>query len=279
MRVLYLDCFSGISGDMTVAALVDAGADRDYIEGELAKIKLEPYTLTWKRVVKCGVSSLKFNVELDPEHPPVHHRHYSEIVKLISQAGFNDRVASMSLALFEVIGQAEAKIHNIPLDKVHFHEVGAIDSIVDIIAASLALDSLKIDRIFVSPVPLGSGTVKCGHGFYPIPAPATLEIMKGVPIAPTEHRKEMTTPTGAAIVSVLAHDFMEGLPPMVVEAIGYGAGTRDFPQQPNVLRAVIGRMENKTSGLFPLAQKHGHHHHGHHHHHHDHDHEHDHHDH
>jgi len=263
MRILYLDCFSGISGDMTVAALADAGADRGYMESELQKLQLEPYTLHWKTVIKCGVSALKFDVVLDPEHPPVHHRHYADIVNAIEKAGFNERVTTLSLAIFEKIGKAEGKIHHIPLEKVHFHEVGAIDSIVDIVATALAIDSLQVERIFASPVPLGSGTVRCDHGLYPIPAPATLEMMRGVPIAPTSHRKEMTTPTGAAIVSVLADDFHDGLPPFIVESIGYGAGTRDLPQQPNVLRAIIGEAEQLRTAWQPFKQHEHNHSHGH----------------
>jgi uncharacterized protein (TIGR00299 family) protein len=243
MRILYLDCFSGISGDMTVAALVDAGADKSYIEEELSRIKLEPYSLEWKRVVKRGISSQKFDVVLDPDHPPKHHRHYSEIVRIIQAAGFNERVTSLSLAIFEKIGFAEAKIHDIPVEKVHFHEVGAIDSIVDIVGVALAIDSLQIEKIVASPVPLGSGTIHIDHGIYPVPAPATLEMMRGLPIASTHYSLEMTTPTGAGIISGIVDEFSKSFPPMIVQAIGYGAGTRDLPNQPNVLRVVIGKMD------------------------------------
>lgn len=301
MRILYLDCFSGISGDMTLASLVHAGADRDYIESELRKMDIEPFRLEWKTVVKQGVSATKVDVVTDTHpdghehahghhkhthdhhqehehdkqrdhhehhshehahghghihshhgdhhhhdhhhhahHGGHHHRNYAEIVRLIEAAGFNDRVTKMSLAIFEKIAQAEAKIHHLPLEKVHFHEVGAIDSIVDIVGVALALDSLNIDRIISSPVPLGSGKVKCAHGIYPVPAPATLEIMKGIPLAPSHHAVELTTPTGAGIVAALAEEFSPSFPPLIVESIGYGAGTRDLPGQPNVLRTVIG---------------------------------------
>jgi uncharacterized protein (TIGR00299 family) protein len=243
MRILYLDCFSGISGDMTVAALVDAGADKAYIEEELRRIKLEPYSLEWKRVMKRGISSQKFDVLLDPNHPPKHHRHYSEIVKVIGAAGFNERVTALSLAILEKIGMAEAKIHGIAMEKVHFHEVGAIDSIVDIVGAALAIDSLQVEKIYASPVPLGSGTIHIDHGIYPVPAPATLEMMRGVPIASTNYALELTTPTGAGIISALVDEFSKSFPPMIVEAVGYGAGTRDLPNQPNVLRAVIGKID------------------------------------
>jgi len=228
---------------MTVAALVDAGADRDYLEEELAKIKLEPYTLEWKRVVKRGISALKFDVLPDPEQPPRHHRHYADIVRIISQAGFNERVTALSLAIFAKIAAAEAKIHGISLDRVHFHEVGAIDSIVDVVGVALALDSLQIERIYASPVPLGSGTIHIDHGIYPVPAPATLEMMRGMPIASTGYNLELTTPTGAGIISGVVDEFAKSFPSMVVESIGYGAGTRELPNQPNVLRVVVGKTD------------------------------------
>ncbi|MDD9271239.1 nickel pincer cofactor biosynthesis protein LarC [Paenibacillus sp. GCM10023248] len=296
MRILYLDCFSGISGDMTLGALVDAGADRAYIEDELTKIKLEPYMLEWKRVIKRGISALKLDVIQDPNHPPKQHRHYSEIVKVIQGAGFNERVTALSLAIFEKIGIAEAKIHGIPVEKVHFHEVGAIDSIVDIVGVALAIDSLRIERIYASPVPLGSGTIHIDHGTYPVPAPATLEMMRGLPIASTDYSMEMTTPTGAGIISGIVDEFSKSFPPMVVDTIGYGAGTRDLPKQPNVLRVVIGQVdpfigkwqvghehlshEHNHGHAHTHDDHHHHHHHDHahshddHHHHHDHDHDH-----
>jgi hypothetical protein len=287
VRILYLDCFSGISGDMTLAALVDAGADRGYIEQELSRLQIEPFTIEWRRVQKSGISALKMDVLPDPAHPPSHHRHYSEIVRHIAESGFSERVQSLSQAIFRKIGAAEAKIHGIPMEKVHFHEVGAIDSIVDVIGIALALDSLQVERIIASPVPLGSGTVRCDHGIYPVPAPATLEMMRGLPIAPTSHRVELTTPTGAGVISAVVDEFCPGLPQMIVESIGYGAGTRELPNQPNVLRAVIGRSEPQLGkwtlqpgfiGAMEAVHDHHHEHHEHHDHHHNHDH-HDHHDH
>lgn len=288
MKILYLDCFSGISGDMTLSALVDAGADRQYIEDELRKIAVEPFTLEWKRVVKRGIAALKLDVLPDPDAGPRQHRHYSEIIDLIVRAGFSERVVKLSLSIFEKIGIAEAKIHDIPVEKVHFHEVGAIDSIADVVGVALAIDSLGIEKIYSSSVPLGSGTVRCDHGIYPVPAPATLEMMKGLPIAPTPYAMEMTTPTGAGIIAGLVDEFSKGLPPMIVEAIGYGAGTRDLPNQPNVLRAIVGKADpflfkwqahhvelpHEHSHSHSHDHHHDHEHHHDHHHHHDHDHEH-----
>ncbi|MDB5053679.1 MAG: hypothetical protein JWM44_1729 [Bacilli bacterium] len=272
MKMAYFDCFSGISGDMSLAALVDAGADLNYINQELAKIQIEPFSLTWKRVTKCGISALKVDVILDPHELPKHHRHYSAIVDMIITAGFNERVTALSLSIFEKIGLAESKIHQIPIEKVHFHEVGAIDSIVDVIGVALALDSLEIERILSSPVPLGSGTVHCDHGIYPVPAPATLEMMRGLPIAPTVYALEMTTPTGAGIISALVNEFSSSLPPMIIETVGYGAGTRDLPNQPNVLRVIVGKIDAQAVDwphhqdiLQHEVHHHGHHHHAHHH--------------
>ncbi len=271
MRILYLDCFSGISGDMTVAALVDAGADRSYIEEELARIQLEPYTLEWKRVNKRGISALKFDVLPDPHHPPQHHRHYSHIVHTLQRSDLNERVTAISLAIFEKIAIAEAKIHDMPIEKVHFHEVGAIDSIIDIVGVALAIDSLQVDRIYSSPVPLGSGTVHIDHGIYPVPAPATLEMMRGLPIAPSPYCMELTTPTGSGIISGLVDEFSKSFPPMIVESIGYGAGTLDLPNQPNVLRVVVGKADPYISKWqmtheHLMANAEPHHHDDHHHH-------------
>lgn len=269
MRIVYLDCFSGIAGDMTLAALVDAGADKDYIEQELAKLALEPYTLHWYRVVKRGVSALKLDVVQD-EAPARNHRHYSEIVEAIIRAQFNEKATALALAIFEKIAVAEAKIHAVPVEQVHFHEVGAIDSIVDVVGVALALDSLQADKIISSPVPLGSGSIRIDHGLYPVPAPATLEMMRGIPIAESRLRAELTTPTGAGIVSGVVSGFNMSLPSMIVDQIGYGAGTRDLADQPNVIRVVVGHTEPHLDKwhihheLHHIEQlpEHHHHHHG-----------------
>ncbi len=278
MRILYLDCFSGISGDMTLGSLVHLGADRHSIEQELSKLGLEQeYTLVWKSVVKKGIAALKADVivrdgreQAGPPHGHKHgashkhsHRRYADIVHLIERAELPVRAAKLSLAIFEKIGAAEAKIHDIPLEDVVFHEVGAVDSIIDIVGAALAIDQLNPDRIVSSPIPLGSGVVRIEHGMYPVPAPATLEMMRGLPIAPSNHEVELTTPTGAGIIAAVVDEFSPSLPPMIVEAIGYGAGTRELPNQPNVLRSVIGIYEKRLA-VWPaphaehLESAHGH---------------------
>jgi uncharacterized protein (TIGR00299 family) protein len=269
MRTLYIDCFSGVSGDMTVGALIDLGADTNVLKKELAKLDLnDEFELEWKTVVKKGISAVKFDVNLTNEtaggyedqhgehrkhggdhhdhdynhehvHDDHHHRRYMEIVKLIEKAGFNDNVTNMSLRIFEIIGKAEAKIHNIPLDTVHFHEVGAVDSIIDIVGTAILIDNLKVDRIVSAPVPVGGGSIHIEHGIYPVPAPATLDILKGVPLQQSTIKGELTTPTGAGIISALANEF-GAIPSMKVDAIGYGAGTKDFQNHPNVLRIILG---------------------------------------
>lgn len=280
MKIVYLDCFSGIAGDMTLAALVDAGADKDYVEQELAKLPVDPFTLHWSRVTKRGVSALKLDVLLDEANPPKHHRHYKDIAEMIVRAGFSEKATALALSIFEKIAIAEAKIHDVPVERVHFHEVGAIDSIVDVIGVALALDSLEADKIISSPVPLGSGSIRIDHGLYPVPAPATLEMMRGIPVAESRLRMELTTPTGAGIVAGTATGFLTSLPSMIVDSIGYGAGTRDLADQPNVLRVVIGHTEpylDKWHSHHELHHIEHVHEHAPHHHHHDNAHEHGHH--
>lgn len=253
MRIAYLDCFSGISGDMLLAALVDAGADRNRLEQELRKLPISGFHLEWKPVVKSGVSALKLDVieehaaestKAKKLHVLNHHNHRShkDIVAMIKQADLAPRVTERALAIFEKIAVAEAKIHDVPVETVHFHEVGALDSIVDVVGIALALDALEIDQLHCGPVPTGNGYVRCDHGLYPVPAPATMEILKGIPLRHTLIQKELTTPTGAGVAAALVKEFGP-LPSMIVESIGYGAGTRDLPDQPNVLRVLIGNLE------------------------------------
>lgn len=265
MRLVYFDCFSGISGDMSLAALIDAGANIEYIEQELKKLPIEPFQLQYRQVVKKGMTALKLDVVLEPNTDIINHRNYLDIVNMIQQSDLSDTVKANSIKIFEKIAVAEAKIHHVPLEKVHFHEVGAVDSIVDIIGVCLALDDLKVGQVYTSAIPLGIGQIKIDHGIYPIPTPATLEILKGVPIHSSQIRSEMTTPTGAGIVAALGSGF-EGYPSMTVESIGYGAGTKDFADRPNVLRAIIGTThELHLSELCFHIHEHQVHHHEHHH--------------
>jgi pyridinium-3,5-bisthiocarboxylic acid mononucleotide nickel chelatase len=262
---LYLDCFSGASGDMLIGALIDCGLDFDLLRDELKKLGVGGYELSLSRVDRSGISASKFDVLLhshdhDHEHhahehhPHEHHHHHhqhqedkhrslSEIKRIIASSKLADGIKERAQTIFQRIGEAESKIHNIPIESVHFHEVGAIDSIVDIVGACLGLDALKIDRIISSPLHVGSGTFKCAHGIYPVPGPATTELLRGVPIYSKEIQGELVTPTGAAIISTLASSYGP-MPMMRIERIGYGAGTRTYPNFPNVLRAVIGELES-----------------------------------
>lgn len=262
MKLLYFDCFSGISGDMALAALADAGADRAFILDGLNKLGADPFQIAWRQVNKQGIQSLKADISID-EAASSHHRHYADIVEMIERAGIDGRAAAYSLDIFKKIGEAEAQIHGIPLSQVHFHEVGAMDSIIDVVGMSLALVSLDIDRIVASPVAVGCGMMYCQHGRYPVPAPATLELLKGWELAPSPHRAELTTPTGAGIIAALARECSPSLPRMKLAAIGYGAGTRDLPNQPNVLRVCTGTVADE---LWPGGKSRHEHHHDHHHH-------------
>lgn len=251
MKILYLDCISGISGDMTLGALCDLGVNPELIEQELKKLSLkDEYILKWNKVVKKGISATKFDVEIvnnnpnEERHHHHHHRHYSDIKHMIEGSSLNDHVKQISLGIFENIGKAEAKIHNIELEKVHFHEVGAVDSIVDIVGIAIAIDSLQVNKIFSSSVPVGNGRIKIDHGIYPVPAPATLELLKNVPIKSTDIKGELTTPTGAGILATIVDEFTS-FPSMEVTSIGYGAGTKDFEHHPNVLRTIVGNCHNK----------------------------------
>jgi uncharacterized protein (TIGR00299 family) protein len=240
-KILYLDCFSGISGDMTLAALIDAGANLKYINQELRRFLDDSVELKVKPVNKMGISAKQLEILLEPKMAPVN-RNYSAIRAMISESPLVPDVKKNAVAIFQVIATAEAKIHGVPIEQVHFHEIGAIDSIVDIVGVALALESLQVKQVFASPVPLGSGRISVEHGIYPNPAPATIEILKGMSINLLGLQYEITTPTGAAIVAALASQAIT-LAPINVERIGYGAGTLDLPDRPNVLRAYVGKVE------------------------------------
>jgi pyridinium-3,5-bisthiocarboxylic acid mononucleotide nickel chelatase len=250
-RTLYLDCFAGASGDMLIGAMLDCGLDFESLRSELAQLGVEGYELSLKRVDRSGISAAKFDVNMTGEphshgshhdHGHSHHRALSEIKQIISSSNLSGQVKSRAQTIFQRIGEAESKIHNIPIESVHFHEVGAIDSIVDVVGACVAFEALKVGRIVSSPLHVGSGTFKCAHGTYPVPGPATAELLKGVPVYSKDVEGELVTPTGAAIISTLAESYGP-MPMMKIEKIGYGAGTREYPKFPNALRAVIGELE------------------------------------
>jgi uncharacterized protein (TIGR00299 family) protein len=285
MKIAYIDCFSGISGDMFLGALIDAGVPPSLFEDAIASLNVGA-RLAVSKTDRSGVSATKADVLVNEEvdRPRVEHEHYvphrhghtrehahehifghshhitetvvaeaehvhehghghhrglQEIREIIHNSGISSSAQQTAIRIFEALGAAEAKVHNIEIEKVHFHEVGAVDAIVDIVCAAVGAEALGVDEFVSSPLNVGSGTVKCAHGEFPVPAPATAELLKGAPIFSSGIQAELVTPTGAAIVKVLAKRF-QPMPGMAVEKIGYGAGSRDFPGHANVTRVLIG---------------------------------------
>jgi hypothetical protein len=236
VTICYIDAFSGLAGDMLVGALADAGADSAAISRALDSFAIGA-AISWDRVQRRGVSATKFRVGISE---PPKHRHLSGILKLIHAADLPAAVRSRAEQVFRVLGQAEAAVHGVDIEKVHFHEVGAVDSICDIVGICLALDLLGIEQIYCSPINVGSGTVKTEHGILPVPAPATAKLLEGKPIYSRGPAVELTTPTGAAVVAALATGFGV-MPPMRVKSIGYGAGDHDFTEHANVVRVMVGK--------------------------------------
>ncbi len=236
MRLAYLDCASGISGDMTLGALVDAGADLGAISDGVASLGLPGLQIVAAEVKKKGFRATQITIEHEPEHA---HRHLHQITDMIDAGALTPPQKELAKRIFTLLGEAEAKVHGTTVRKVHFHEVGAIDSIADIVGAAIGFDSLGVERVVCSPIPTGCGFIEIAHGRVSVPAPATAELLKGVPLAASDVEAELTTPTGAAIVAALAQSFGP-VPPMTIEKIGYGAGQRDLESQPNLLRLLVG---------------------------------------
>lgn len=248
MKLAYFDCFCGVAGDMIVGACLDAGADEALLREELDKLKLSEVDLHIEKVTKNGISATSFQPQIK-EHAHGHeHRRLPHIVELINQAQLSGTVKSQAIRIFERLAQAEAKVHNTSVDNIHFHEVGAADAIMDIVGACVALESLGVEKIYSSALAVGSGTVKCAHGVLPVPAPATAELIKDIPLRPSDAQVELLTPTGAAILATLAEEF-GSLPPMTIEHVGYGAGQRDLDNIPNVLRLIVGQSNTGLAGI------------------------------
>lgn len=293
MRIAYLECFSGISGDMFLGALIDAGVSRRLLEQTVEALGLSA-RLEISRVVRSGISATKVDVwvggekdipreeywakqgaaralmpaeaghehVLSPAHGHHHHDHESsrtgvsaphahgrgltEIREIIHKAAISDAAKKTAISIFESLGAAEAKIHSTSIEKVHFHEVGAVDAMVDIVGAAVGVEALAVDQIVCSSLNVGGGTVKCAHGTFPVPAPATVEILKNAPVYSSGLQAELVTPTGAAIVKTIAGRFAT-FPQMKIEKSGYGAGSRDFSDYPNVLRLIIGQAAGKLA--------------------------------
>lgn len=238
---LYIDCFSGISGDMMVGALVDLGVGTDFLREELKKLGLEGYNIDCFSVKANSLPANKFKVEITSPQP---YRTYKEITQLVSRSELREKVKDISLRIFEEIAKAEAKVHRQSAYDVHFHEVGAVDTIVDVVSTAICVDNLNPDAIFCSAIPLGRGVAKTCHGTIPVPAPATLEILKDLPVYGGGFNFEVTTPTGAAIVKALVKDFGD-LPLMEIKKVGLGAGDLEGKKIPNVLRVIQGKIVGK----------------------------------
>ncbi|HAK60247.1 MAG TPA: nickel pincer cofactor biosynthesis protein LarC [Nitrospiraceae bacterium] len=237
MTLAYFDCFSGISGDMTLGALVDAGVSIEDLRAELAKLDLPGYEITTEKVTRSGLAATKVDVILDKKEQPA--RRLPDIRTIIEKSSLSPAIKKNSMTIFERLAEAEARVHGTTIDKVHFHEVGAVDAIVDIVGSVIGLELLRITKIIGSPVNTGSGSVHTSHGRLPVPAPATAELLRGIPLYNSSVAFELTTPTGAAIISTIS-SFFGPLPQMKLDRVAYGAGNKDLPGQPNVLRLMIG---------------------------------------
>ena len=245
MKIAYLDCFSGISGDMVLGAIVDAGVDAEIITTELEKLNLnDEFSIHFQKTSKHNISGTRATVETahEPENHKHSHgpsRHLSDIFSILDCSQFETSIRYTAKQIFDKLASAEAKVHDIDKHKVHLHEVSGIDSIVDIVGSVVGLKQLDIEEIYASPLSLGRGFVHCAHGMMPVPVPGTMELLNGVPIRQTDIPHELVTPTGAAIITTLAKNYGV-MPNMTVNKIGYGAGTRDLEQQPNLLRLCVG---------------------------------------
>ncbi len=236
MKIAYLDCPSGISGDMNLAALVDAGVDLAAVQAGIDSLGLPGCKLVASEVKRKGFRALHIQVEHPPEQA---HRHVHHITAMIDRSVLTPKQKDLARKIVFRLGQAEAKVHGTTIEKVHFHEVGAVDSIADIVGAAIGWDLLGAERVVASPIPTGHGFIEIAHGRCSIPAPATAELLSGIPIASSDVEAELTTPTGAAIVGTIVQEFGP-LPGLRIARIGYGAGTRELPGQPNVLRLIVG---------------------------------------
>lgn len=246
MRLLHFDCFSGISGDMTLGALFDAGVPTQPVLDALGSLGL-PIAVEVEKIRKGGFAATQVRIEAPEEQE---HRFLPDVEAIVARGSLSDRQRASALRIFRKLAEAEAEAHGISVEKVHFHEVGALDSIADIVGVAVALDVLGVERFTCGPVATGSGTVKCAHGIMPVPTPATAALLRGAPLRPCSIKGELTTPTGAAILAALVDEWI-GIPAMTLERIGHGAGQKELIEQPNVLRILVGTANATapTSGL------------------------------
>lgn len=252
MKVLCLSCFSGISGDMLVGALLDAGLPEAGLRATAAALPLSGYSLKISKVVRRGLAATRFEVELDASAPQPERR-LAGIEALISAAPLSAAVKARSAAVFRRLAAAEAKVHGIPAGEVHFHEVGGVDAVLDVVCAVSGLEALGVERVYADSLRTGSGFVDCAHGRLPVPAPATVELLNGIPYAHGDVRKELVTPTGAALLAELCDGFGDVPEGFIGEAAAYGAGARDL-EAPNVLRARLGRLAPGAGGRLRIFE-------------------------
>ena len=248
MKTAYFDCCSGISGDMVIGALIDMGLDIRILRRELSKLHISNYSISASKAERHHITGTSFKVKFKESR---HHRTFTDIKNLINKSKLSAKTKELSVSIFFNLAKAEAKVHGCKVAEVHFHEVGAVDSIVDIVGTAVGIEKLGIEKIYSSALPLGSGWVETAHGRMPVPAPAALELMKGVPVIQSPVKSELTTPTGAAIIKTIAKGF-GNMPQMKIEKIGYGIGTRDFEQIPNILRIVTGEGSSGQEKLLMI---------------------------
>jgi len=237
MVVAYFDCFSGIAGDMILGALIDAGLEVSVLKKELQKIDISGYKIRTQKISYNNIAGTDVNIDIEETHV---HRHLSDINHLIEQSRLDAEIKKLSKKIFYNLAKAESKVHDIAIEEVHFHEVGAVDAIIDIVGSVIGIKKLGITKIYCSPLPMSKGFVSCAHGILPIPAPATVELVKGIPVYSDERKQELVTPTGAAIITTVADQF-GNIPMMKVNKIGYGSG-KIKSDYPNLLRVFLGEL-------------------------------------
>ena len=239
MRTLYFDCFAGASGDMILGALVAAGVDPHALNEQLSLLGVQGYAIDFQAVARCGISATYAHVQITPEHA---HRHLGDILEIISKSRLTDGVKDRAAKIFSRLATAEAHVHNERIEDVHFHEVGALDAIIDVVGAAICFELLGIEHFVCSPLHVGSGTVEMDHGRFPVPPPAVAEMLKGTPVYSTDIKGELVTPTGAAIITTVCGEYGV-IPRMKLKYTGYGAGRRHYERFPNILRVLIGEEQ------------------------------------
>jgi pyridinium-3,5-bisthiocarboxylic acid mononucleotide nickel chelatase len=249
-RVAYLDCVGGLAGDMLLSALLDAGAELETLRRVPAALGIHGVDIAVERVERQGIGALHLRIDAADDHS---HRHYAEIRGLVEAADLQERARARSLEAFRRLAEVEGGIHGVPLDDVHFHELGSLDTLVDVCGAFTLLDELGVERVVSSPLPFARGLVKAAHGVLPLPAPATLGLLEGAALVGVDTEAELVTPTGAAIAATVVEEW-GALPPLTLEAVGYGAGTKDLPDRPNVVRVVVGAEAERPAGRVALLE-------------------------